>query len=155
VRSFSIFPQVAGRAIFQLEVGVVRPKAQKSALLGFLALAMMLFGFSNAFSQENDSVVVVRMTNDMKFVPDQLTIKVGQTVEWVSEPEAPAHSVSTDPDKASDPSHVSFPSGAKPFDSGVIKGGKPFRHTFTVPGIYHYVCLPHEDAMRGAITVTQ
>ena len=73
-------------------------------------------------------------------------------MEWVSEPEAPAHSVSTDPDRASDPDHVAFPKSAKPFDSGIIKAGKSFRHTFTVPGVYR---LPHEDMMRGQITVTE
>lgn len=134
---------------------MVRTLAQRLALTLFLIFPAVVIGFSTTSAQEDNAPVVVHMTNEMKFAPEQVTIKAGQTVEWVSEADAPAHSVSTDPDKASDPNHVAFPKGAKPFDSGVIKAGKSFRHTFTVPGVYHYVCLPHEDMMRGEITVTE
>lgn len=134
---------------------MLRTSPRRLAVSLFLLVPMVVTGLLTVSAQEDSSPVVVRMTNEMKFVPDQLTIKAGQTVEWVSEADAPAHSVSTDPDKASDPNHVAFPKGAKPFDSGVIKAGKSFRHTFTVPGVYRYVCLPHEDMMRGQITVTE
>jgi plastocyanin len=115
--------------------------------------ALALTSSFSVQSQDNGSVVVVRMTNEMKFVPEQVTIKVGQTVEWVNDPDGPAHTVTTDADKVADPSHVSMPAGAKPFDSGVIKSGKSYRYTFTVPGVYRYVCQPHEKMMRGEVTV--
>jgi plastocyanin len=118
-------------------------------------LGLVLASSFSAFSQASDSVVVIRMTNEMKFVPNQVTVKVGQTVEWVGEPDGPSHNVTTDPEKVVDPGHVSFPRGAKPFDSGIIKSGKSFRHTFTTPGVYRYVCQPHEGVMRGEVTVTE
>jgi len=107
------------------------------------------------YSQESESIVIVRMTDGMKFVPDRLTIHVGQTVKWVNEAEegGPAHTVTTDPEKVMDPSHVSIPAGAKPFDSGNINPGRSYLYTFRVPGVYRYACAPHEGMMRGEITV--
>jgi plastocyanin len=66
------------------------------------------------------------------------------------------HEVTTDPNVASDPSNVSIPEGAEPFDSHLITSGKSFRHQFTVPGLYRYACPPHEnDGMLGEATVTK
>jgi plastocyanin len=101
--------------------------------------------------------VVVKMTTEHKFVPENLTIKVGQTVEWVNEDKtAMPHEVTTDPDIAVDPSHVSAPEGVAPFDSHLITSGKSWRHQFTVAGVYRYACPPHEnDGMLGEVTVTK
>ncbi len=129
--------------------------ANRILSLFIFAAALVLANSFSVLSQDNGSVVVIRMTNDMKFVPEQVTIKTGQTIEWVSDPDGPSHTVTTDPDKIADPSHVSIPKGAKPFDSGVIKSGKSFRYTFTVPGVYRYTCQPHEGLMKGEITVTE
>jgi plastocyanin len=108
-----------------------------------------------AASQESDAVVV-KMTEEHKFVPEKITIKVGQTVEWVNDDKTMTHEVTTDPNIASDPSNVSIPEGAEPFDSHLIPSGKTFRHQFTVPGPYRYACPPHEnDGMLGDLTVTK
>ena len=108
-----------------------------------------------ARSQESETVVV-KMTTEHKFVPENITIKVGQTVEWVNEDKAMPHEVTTDPDIAVDPSHVSVPEGVAPFDSRLITSGKSFRHQFTAPGFYRYACPPHEnDGMLGEVTVTK
>src|ERR1700686_5612148 len=64
--------------------------------------------------QESDAVVV-KMTTEHTFVPEKITIKVGQTVEWVNDDKSMPHEVPTDPKVASDPSHVSIPKGAVPF----------------------------------------
>jgi plastocyanin len=105
--------------------------------------------------QESDAVVV-KMTSEHTFVPEKITIKVGQTVEWVNDDKAMPHEVTTDPNVASDPSHVSIPEGAEPFDSRLIATGKSFRHQFTVPGLYQYACPPHEnDGMLGEVTATK
>ncbi|HEV2522664.1 MAG TPA: plastocyanin/azurin family copper-binding protein [Candidatus Acidoferrales bacterium] len=104
---------------------------------------------------QESEVVVVKMTTEHKFVPESITIKPGQTVEWVNEDKAAMpHEVTTDPDIAVDPSHVSIPEGVAPFDSHLITSGKTFRHQFTVPGLYRYACPPHEnDGMLGEVTV--
>ena len=105
--------------------------------------------------QESD-VVVVKMTEEHTFMPEKITIKVGQTVEWVNDDKAMPHEVNTDPNVASDPSNVSVPEGANVFDSRLIPSGKSFRHQFTVTGLYRYSCPPHEnDGMLGELTVAK
>ena len=108
-----------------------------------------------AAPQESDAVVV-KMTAEHKFVPEKITIRVGQTVEWVNDEKANTHQVTTDPNVAADPSDVSMPDGVEPFDSHLITSGKSFRHQFTLPGLYRYACPPHEnDGMLGEVTVTK
>ena len=111
-------------------------------------------------SRQESEAVIVKMTAEHKFMPERITIKVGQTVEWVNDDTGQAstntHEVTTDPDVAVDPDHVSIPQGAQPFDSHLITSGKSFRHQFTVPGLYRYACPPHEnDGMLGEVTVTK
>jgi plastocyanin len=108
-----------------------------------------------AAPQESDAVVV-KMTAEHKFMPEKITIRVGQTVQWVNDDKDMPHEVTTDANLASDPSNVSIPEGAEPFDSRLITAGKSFRHPFTVPGLYRYACPPHEnDGMLGQVTVTK
>ena len=142
------------------ELGNLRREATARLLksrLSPLIVALMLLPMNSLLlhSQEKESVVVVRMTNDMKFIPNNLTIRVSQTVKWVNEAEegGTLHNVTTDPEKVMEPKHVSIPDGAKPFDSGNINPGRSFTYTFTVPGVYKYACAPHEGMMRGEVTV--
>src|SRR6202171_6842878 len=72
-----------------------------------------------AAPQESDTVVV-KMTPERRFMPEKITIKVGQTVEWVNDDKAMPHEVTTDPNVASDPSNVSIPEGAQQFDSRLV-----------------------------------
>jgi plastocyanin len=103
-----------------------------------------------------EPATVVKMTAEHLFVPKEITIKAGETVEWVNEEQGGIHQVTTDSDVATDPTDVAVPEGADPFDSHLIKSGKSFRHEFTVPGVYKYACPPHEHAgMVGQITVTK
>ena len=117
--------------------------------------AMCVEATISAGPQESEAVVV-KMTEEHRFMPEKLTIKMGQTVEWVNEDKAMPHEVNTDPNVASDPSNVSVPEGAQVFDSRLIPNGKSFRHQFTVAGLYRYTCPPHEnDGMMGDVTVTK
>ncbi len=98
--------------------------------------------------------VRVKATLGRNFDPKEVTIPVGGTVEWKNTAFF-AHTVTFDPAKADDPSHVQLPPGVAPFDSGKLGGGKSWSHTFTVPGRYQYVCLPHEEhGMIGVVNVT-
>lgn len=97
--------------------------------------------------------VVVEMDDQLRFSHDALRIRVGETVEWrnvgVLE-----HTVSADPTRAREGSSVLLPPGAEPFDSGPIRAGEAFRHTFRHPGIYVYQCTPHEMVgMTGVVIV--
>ncbi len=90
-----------------------------------------------------------------KFIPEKVTIKVGQSVQWTNNA-ATLHSVDADPSMVQSPKDVVLPPGAKPFDSGFMSPGATFEQAFTVPGVYKYTCVPHEkDGMVGEIDVTK
>ena len=95
----------------------------------------------------------VRMTNSLKYVPEDVTISAGQTVVWTNT-SSTFHTVTNDPALAKDRRHAQLPPEAQPFDSGNIAPGEVFQHTFEVPGTYVYFCIPHETmGMIGKITV--
>jgi len=97
----------------------------------------------------------VRMTNSLTYVPEEVTIRAGQTVVWTNTSSL-AHTVTADPALAQDRSHVQLPEGAPPFNSGDIAPGAVFRYTFEVPGTYVYFCIPHEAmGMVGRIIVQE
>jgi plastocyanin len=100
--------------------------------------------------------VEVKMTDTpARFAPEKVAIKVGDTVEWNNNA-ASLHSVTTNKSVAQNPSDVSSPPAAKPFDSGFMPPGAKWSYTFTVPGTYKYLCLPHEkDGMVGYVVVTK
>jgi len=101
----------------------------------------------------NDVATVVEMTSGLSFVDAEVTIKLGDTVEWRNR-SLQAHTVTTDPVQMRQPRLVGVPEGAKVFDSGPIWPGEIYRRTFTVPGTYLYACVPHERyGMRGVIIV--
>ncbi|HQU16732.1 MAG: cupredoxin domain-containing protein [Gammaproteobacteria bacterium] len=97
---------------------------------------------------------VITLTNLLTFEPQVLTVRAGQTVEWRNG-SLLVHTVTADPALAANTKDVALPAGAKPFNSGDLKPGAVFRHTFRVPGRYRYFCIPHEGAgMIGNIVVT-
>lgn len=98
---------------------------------------------------------VVEMNDQLRFVPDRLTIKVGETVTWRTVGAAP-HTSTGDPAKALNPQQsVKLPDGAATWDSGLVTQGQEFSHTFAVAGEYTYFCIPHEAAgMVASLTVT-
>jgi plastocyanin len=96
---------------------------------------------------------VVGMTNAMRYVPSDIKIAVGQTVEWRNTSSL-VHTVTCDPSRAGNPQDVQLPEGAEPFNSGTMAPGSVFGYTFKVPGLYKYFCIPHEYAgMVGTIDV--
>lgn len=65
-----------------------------------------------------------------KFIPDEITVKVGTTIRWVNMEKRQYHSVWFR--EAGDPvSPYFFP-------------GETFERTFNEPGDFPYVCEPHE-----------
>ncbi len=100
-----------------------------------------------------DGVIVIEMNNRLRFVPAEIRIQVGDTVEWRNVQSIP-HTVTADPKRSANSRNVELPDGAEPFDSGWVTGGRSFRYTFRKPGVYRYVCLPHERArMLGTVIV--
>ena len=97
--------------------------------------------------------VTVTLTPDFRFDPAEVTIRTGQAVRWVNAGRSP-QTVTGDPARAKDTSHVVLPSGAGPWDSGVLNAGEDFVHVFAVPGDYGYFSIPQEQAgMVGRVVV--
>lgn len=107
-----------------------------------------------AASQPDDETAKVAMTDDLRFLPDTVRIPAGGTVEWTNGTPLP-HTVTAHPERVRDPAQVELPDGAAPFDSGFMFTGDTFRHTFETPGVYRYVCVPHDEAgMTGVVVVS-
>lgn len=76
----------------------------------------------------------------LKFDPENLSVKVGDVVQWSNDGSS-AH-------------NVTFQNKAVP-SSETMNGGDKFELKFTKAGTYHYVCTFHVAAgMQGTITVT-
>lgn len=101
----------------------------------------------------DDPVVTISATDQLQFQAPTATIRVGESVRWRNTGGV-FHTVTFDPSRASNPDNVQLPTGVQPF-SGDIGAGQSFSRRFTVPGVYKYICQPHESAgMVGTITVT-
>ena len=119
-----------------------QPQAQQDAP----APTLPLFGGGPA-------AAIVEMTDALAFQPQSITVRVGDTVEWRTVGRH-AHTITTDARRVDGPSLVEIPQGAEPFHSGPVSTRDVFRHTFTVPGRYVYVCVPHEgEGMIGEVIV--
>jgi plastocyanin len=95
----------------------------------------------------------VTMSEDLRFVPDTVRIRVGERVHWMNTSALP-HTVTAHPDRVRDPGQVELPEGAEPFDSGIVLPGEGFVHRFERAGTYRYVCTPHDLAgMVGVVVV--
>lgn len=117
------------------------------------ALAVLLFLLAFAAAARAADVKVGMTDSPPRFVPEKVTIKVGQTVEWNNNA-ATLHTVTAKPEAAINKADVSLPAGAQPFDSGFMPPGQSFSYTFAVPGTYRYFCIPHESlGMVGEVVV--
>jgi len=91
--------------------------------------------------------------SDMAFLQRQVTVDAGQSVVWKNTSNT-THNVVTDVAKATIAADVETPRGAAMFDSGYMQPGATFSRTFTVPGVYKYVCTLHETGgMKGIVIV--
>lgn len=101
-----------------------------------------------------------------EFVPEEYEVSVGEPVVWQNTSEAD-HTVTAYPNPLFEEGETYFATGGyDDFDTAYEewwddRGGRlgtreTFEHTFSVPGTYDYVCLPHEAAaMVGRIVVTE
>ena len=124
------------------------------AALPILAACAPSDGGAGASPTGGAGGAVVEMTDDLRFEPEELTVKVGDTVTWRNTGSI-VHTSTDDPSKAQDPANAVLPEGAEPWDSGNIAEGEEWSHTFETPGEYSYFCIPHELAgMVARLTVT-
>ncbi|MEV0293303.1 cupredoxin family copper-binding protein [Nocardia sp. NPDC050710] len=87
---------------------------------------------------ERKSAAVMVTVDDMKFSPENVTVKVGDTVTWKFTDRFP-HSVQGIGDKAMG------------INSPILDKGE-WSYTFIAPGSYRYLCSLHPQ-MRGTVTV--
>lgn len=134
---------------------------------GFLALAGagVSASLAGCFDGEAAAAEDNRVTmTQVKFRPEELTVPVGTTVVF-DNTSSHSHTVTASglPDEADNSEY--FASGG--FDDyeaakaawdarsgGKLEPGESYENTFTTPGRYDYVCIPHLRAdMVGAIVV--
>lgn len=124
-----------------------------SAVFWVLVIAILPLS-GRGVASETQEVVTVKMV-DMPpvFQPATITIRTGETVEWKNIGNE-VHHATSDPSLAIKNSDVGNPPGAQAFDSGFLKPGETFTHTFKTPGMYRYACAVHETkGMVGEIIV--
>ncbi len=103
--------------------------------------------------QSSEHKHVVRMTDEMRFVPERLTVAAGDTIVWINDGSIP-HTSTDSPGAAGVPEHNILPVGAEPWDSQYLNAGETFRLVVDSPGTYTYLCVIHETAgMIGHLTV--
>jgi plastocyanin len=129
-------------------------KVQKWAWVAFAAFFVASCGLNGPAHREPpkgaDAFVDMGF---MIFEPAAITIHRGETVEWRNTAFI-AHTVTDEPAKTRHPELAGLPQGGQPFDSGKIKAGNIYKHTFTAPGVYKYYCGIHADhGMAGTVTV--
>lgn len=101
-------------------------------MLVLLGLTLVRYGASAQPAATTHTIVI----KAMKYQPDQLEVRAGDTVEWKNE-DIVAHTVT-----ARD----------KRFDSGKIAPGSSWKTTVTKAGAIAYGCIPHPN-MKGRIVV--
>lgn len=103
---------------------------------------------TTASTTEDDvTQIVVGPNGDFRFAPDDVTVAVGETVEWVWS--SGGHNVvaETKPDD-------SDWEGTEGGSSQTFSSGHAYEHTFQVAGDYTYYCSPHRaSGMTGSLTV--
>jgi plastocyanin len=90
-----------------------------------------------ASSSPAASSATVDMNDQLKFVPETITVAVGATVTWINVGKVSPHTVTA---------------AHNEFSSGGIDPGKSFKNTFNTAGTFAYFCKIHSN-MKGTVTV--
>lgn len=96
-------------------------------------------GGGNNGGSTNTAQVVMK---NMAFVPANITVAAGTTVTWTNQ-DSYEHTVTSGTPQA--------PDGK--FDSGLIGQNATFSYKFDTKGTFNYYCKPHQQVMKGTVTV--
>ena len=88
-------------------------------------------------TQESTATVIPVTIRLVKFSPEKIEVRTGQTVEWANNDLTP---------------HTVTSQGTGDLNSGSIDAGASWRHTFTQAGSFPYYCTFHPE-MKGTIIV--
>lgn len=94
-------------------------------------------GASGTFPEGTETQTHELEISGFAFVPNELTMQVGDTVTWTNK-DAISHTVTSD-------------SGTE-LASEYLSKGESYSHTFNTVGNFDYHCIPHQY-MKGTITV--
>jgi len=109
----------------------------KSRFLKCLLLLALCSGTASAGSG-GETLVIIK---DYKFVPQEITIKPGQTLRWENREKRQYHSVWFEALGEDEPEDYLFPDDS-------------YERSFDKPGVYPYRCGPHPE-MTGTVTVAE
>ena len=123
-------------------------KLQKKTLLMTAIVAPLCSLALEASAAEHTVKILSGTTKEMRFDPQDIEVKVGDTVTWVNEKPV-YHNVRA--------LKKDIPEGAEPLKSPPIKkAGEKWSYTFEVAGKYDYFCVPHRAmGMVGSVTVSE
>lgn len=88
-----------------------------------------------AIAHDDPHVIEIRISG-FEFVPEQVEVRVGDTVVWINEDLAPHTATARD--------------GS--WDTGVVEAGQKASVTFDAPGDFDYFCIFHPH-MTGSVSV--
>jgi len=113
-------------------------------LLGILGvwIALIFYPLASVTAAEGTVYEVSVIRNAFKLNPQELTIKVGDTVKWTNTDER-KHNLASIPGSGAGDELEIF---------SVMEPGAVYSHTFKTPGEYPYFCFIHNQ-MTGKITV--
>ena len=118
-----------------------------------LALTVVMLLLAPAQEQLRAETITVLM-KDRVFIPEKITVKTGDTVQWVNVDTELHQVISGETLYDRDLGH--------PMNSGLLMWNTRYAFTFTKPGTYPYMCVIHRPleesreggGMVGAVIVT-
>lgn len=125
----------AGSKAYEQQAPAYEPKAYQSQTPAYGYNYPMSQGQAAAESADTGDSKDVAISG-MRFQPASVTVKTGETVTWSHKDGAP---------------HV-VKARQGEFDSGTLRSGQSFSHTFDEAGTYEYYCSLH-PSMRGTVVV--
>ena len=134
---------------------------RRAGAAGSAAAAVALAGCAGVGGEPDFDVGMLASA----YQPREITVSVGDTVVWENT-SARAHTVTATAGGIPDEAEFFASGGFDDYASaeaawnadfgGILESGDGFEHTFTVPGAYEYVCIPHrEGGMFGTVIVEE
>jgi plastocyanin len=115
-------------------MAITRKEFLRLGTLGLVgAVGLALSPVALARKQRTRTVLI----QNFKFQPAHITIKRGTRVIWINRDNSP---------------HTASAKNGKSFDSGLLRKGKRYGHTFKRVGKKPYYCKIHPH-MKGSVTV--
>ena len=119
-------------------MAITRKEFLRLGTLGLVGgVGLALSSVAGARKQRTRTVVI----QNFNFKPAHITIKRGTKVIWINK-DSVQHSVQ----------HTATANNGRSFDSGLLRKGQRYSHTFKRAGKKPYHCEPHPH-MKGSVTL--